>query len=776
MNSTQQLSDKKYSSRTYFNFVLKQNWQNLALFIIIVILAMILPTFMFLEDLVRAEEMGFSSAHTILDEVEDIARNISFIGVLVSCAFAVIAGMGALSYVNSERNVGCYHSFPMKRETMFFSETLTRLIYYFVSIILGYTVSYFMVYAMYPQMSVYTVSYINVGLVGVILFILIFSVMMFSAGLTGSAVMRLLMTLVIFFLPIALYYLVVYSVLMNSSLEESYYLNETVAQFLCPIFDIAVKSNFIDKTGIVPILVYIPVAAVYYFGAMLLHKFRKSESSGTTIIWKPVFAVVKYLLIFSAGLLGVIIFGSGIFDGSEFTAYIIGALMGLVISFIVVNCILYRSSKSMFKGLKTFIVFAVCFAVFMVLFVFNAYGIVGKPYSPEATKKIELIADGNHITIEDNDTIGLIVDYINGDSERGMEYSEGYILPYIYSEENDDLIEQYYPNYSKTVFERENGPIQYENGKYVYESGMEFPTVYVDDLSTRISVRVLQVPVFGIPLFCTVRINTAGEMWGAITETEGYEAALDLASWMKPERVDNIDITLGGGHVYVYNHGSDYVKYSTGYQIPYYDVTVEEEYLNIEVSVSNGKDEISELLSMFDYSRERAKNSTLIGHARVSYNHSLDEVMYPGYTAITYPIYAEDIELINYVMTTIIKAYDHSGSDKLIRRNDYTSAADYIADQISGYAPAFLVDMKTGEAVMLDQSDLAGLIEKTSMMPEINRYYVRSVLGKESSDYALVMSGTESRNYHGSSWHLFREGAAEKSELDEIFLSSGKQP
>jgi len=244
----------------------------------------------------------------------------------------------------------------------------------------------------------------------------VFSLVLFSAGLTGTSFMRLVMSGVIVFLPFALYVLIVYSVSYGfSNMYESFYFDFDRLKFYFPFLRIINDFTTIAEGEHVfgTELLMLPEIALFYVGGLFLHKYRRSESSGTTIIWKPVFMVVRCILIFTAGLLGMMLFGSGIFGGSSLINFIFGAAVGLILSFMLVNSVLYRSSKSMFKGARSFVLIVLLTIVFIFFVPLNITGMIGTPYSPSNTGKIEIDIGSIDITIEDPNEVKTIAALIN---------------------------------------------------------------------------------------------------------------------------------------------------------------------------------------------------------------------------------------------------------------------------------------------------------------------------------------------------------------------------
>ena len=129
MNSTKTISDKnkgRYSAGPFFGFTLKNNWQHFALYLILMLLITVLPCVMMINEHLK-EATPYYDWRTVSDSA---FMTCGLLGVGASVAVAIFSGMSAASYGNSKQMVGCYHSFPLRREWMFAVETSVRALYY----------------------------------------------------------------------------------------------------------------------------------------------------------------------------------------------------------------------------------------------------------------------------------------------------------------------------------------------------------------------------------------------------------------------------------------------------------------------------------------------------------------------------------------------------------------------------------------------------------------------------------------------------------------------
>ena len=137
MSSTKATS-VKYSVRPFFGFILRQNWQHLALYTILALLVMFVPCLLnFAEGI-----PDFHGYDTGEDYIRNMMRDLNKIAVVLSAGIGILAGMSAVGYVNSKSHVGCWHSFPVSRTKMYLIETGTRAIYYGIAILIGFVAAH----------------------------------------------------------------------------------------------------------------------------------------------------------------------------------------------------------------------------------------------------------------------------------------------------------------------------------------------------------------------------------------------------------------------------------------------------------------------------------------------------------------------------------------------------------------------------------------------------------------------------------------------------------
>ena len=99
-------------------------------------------------------------------------------------------------------------------------------------------------------------------LASVALFLLIHSAALLAGGLSGTGVIRFLMTAMVLFFPVVLYVLIVFTFKVgNSAIDSDYYMSKTVVSLLCPSYTLL--DVFINGETIRDVLTAIPKTLPY---------------------------------------------------------------------------------------------------------------------------------------------------------------------------------------------------------------------------------------------------------------------------------------------------------------------------------------------------------------------------------------------------------------------------------------------------------------------------------------------------------------------------------
>lgn len=750
MSSTK-TSSVKYSVRPFFGFVLRQNWQHLALYTILALLVMFIPCLLSFADGIPDFHSYNSSAEYVLGMMDSLNK----IAVCLSGVIGIFAGMSAVGYINSKAHVGCWHSFPISRTKLYLIETGVRAIYYGIAILTGF-VSAHILAAVFFGVGIAGMSMVFLtGLLqAVSCFMLVYSVTLFAGGLCGTAPMRFIMLCIISFLPVALYALGVYLVsdgMMGQgvNLYESFYTSDEYLQVICLPYRAILFTGLEDNRPALMCLLLIPEAALYYVGGLLLHKYRKSEMSGTTIVWKPVFAVVKYAILFTCGLFGMFAIGSEYVTGNGgVLRAVLGTFIGLIVAFMLMNAILYKSSRAMFRGIKPFLVCAAVTLAVVFLVPLNVTGLIGRDYSASAVKRLEI--DSYDLAFTDREKIENLMTL--------MLEKERVDLP----AQNRAITMDGNEEYLKKWFGSASNP---ENWDEVYykEMGIE-PAPGRARWTT--SIRVTEYPVFGFPFAKYIEIDTNSEFWKTIRISEEYREANDITS-LSAEDVQEITVTLGEKNLHLYHNESRNTSGGAVYEV---DIVAVEEYV---------KPTISDDGIILDYTGEawNAPAQAILDQCVVPEGYPDQPVV--GQVWVRYttedgccrsrycPIYADNFGLIGEYGKLKAQAEERYNveAQKAVTAN---TPEEVIAMLVPDDTQAILVNYETAQAKKLDVSELRELLSDAVCVSRDRSFDTRTNSNASDVPYGIYIS----RGIDSSHNEIrFRGGAVTEEELAAYFAA-----
>ncbi len=716
-----------YKAAPYFRYYIKHNVYQLVLFLVVIILAVIVPCCMeygrFVKDYPK--------------ELLDITQY-GKIGFVLSGCMGLFCGMTALSYVNGKQNITCMHSFPLKRTTLFLCETPAGIIYYLLSITIGFAA--ILIISGFEKCTIDKSMFSVMYFASIAMFILMHSAVMFAAGLSGTGAGRFFTAMLILFMPFVLYALVVYTCeIGNSNIDSSYYLDSKVCSALCPFYRLlnAIFNYDTAETAISEIFKTVPYIAVNYAAAVLLHKYRRTEDTTKTIIWKPVFWIVKYSVMFVGAAIGIIIFGADLFFGATSISYkIFGAVLGLFMSYIFMNCVLYRSVRSIFKDVKPSLIFASAVLLYTLVVPANLFGIVGKLYSESNTIRFVIDVDRVEVTVQ-SEYYEEISEYTAAYNSTGGIYSDNEIyVTGIWSDEDDEYVRENFSEYVGKPYD--------DTADNIYEEDLAATSI-VRSCSGHISADIVQYPVFGIPMAYHIVIPMEGELWQKIKSSEEYVSAMDISDYKEAGKYESIQITVGEKSV-TFSPDSTCEVIDNDFTYETYRSLDDEEKIK--------RDELIEkLIDSAVYDEEMLADNTIIGYVEI--NTGLSD----NYYTITYPISAGNIDMLNAAVDLLAFA---EGSERDIR---YSSADEYFADAAAEYEYAVMIDLKTGEAKRIDSDTIAEYSKYTSALS----YFWWEYYKYTSIDNGYMLLVKDNAGY--SQELYFRNGADIENELTVLFES-----
>ena len=402
------------SSRSYFAFLLKQNWPVLITNAVILVLLNVITLYM---DITETEAM-FSTRESMIRSMQEFARVMRAINILVSSCLAVVWGCGCMSYLNSKTNIQFYHSIPKTRISLYISESLAKFLCYLIPMCLSVGLSV-IIMGIHREWNLSVIGIQLSGLIcSVIYFLLYFCIMVFAASFTGTAFARIMNAGLVVFLPSAIVLCLTYIWSYNAVYSVHTWATDLALKIFLPARTLMVAVE--ESPNVLgELILALIVGLVFWALGLVIYRFRKSELSGTPVISKVASAVIKYACMFCGAVVGGIFF-EAIAGGDGW--FICGALIGALLCMMLINTILTKSAKQMFRGLPGFGAFCGVFLAVFVLFGVDLVGMDG--YVPHAAgiKYITVTTGDTTFRMEDREDIENLSDavreYIDANPER----------------------------------------------------------------------------------------------------------------------------------------------------------------------------------------------------------------------------------------------------------------------------------------------------------------------------------------------------------------------
>lgn len=396
----------RFFNSAYFSFNLMTGWPLFVTFVLIFVLALIVPGVRISSEISR--DIGFVSRTEFYDDIRTCVSLLGLIGVGASMVCGFIGGLTTMRYIDNKVAVNFYHSLPLRREAHFVTSVLPPFVTYLVSFIAASAVNVTTYILRFGYVAGTSSIVAHSLLYGVIFFMLIYSITLVGASLSGTGFMRFVSTLYIMFMPLAIYALFVAIIASGSSMFNSeYYFGDNIISICLPMrflyavsFDEAAVGNGANLGYIAPfsseIAVTAVISVVMLFVSFVLYMWRHSESASRPLVW----GVARFIFKYSSMFMGATLFGlifRVMFESDGWMIF--GIVVGSLIMFMLVNGILNKSARAMFMGLRGFAVYGAAMAAVVIVFYADAFGIYST--TPSASfVKTATVSLGNYYNVE----------------------------------------------------------------------------------------------------------------------------------------------------------------------------------------------------------------------------------------------------------------------------------------------------------------------------------------------------------------------------------------
>lgn len=390
----------------YFNFSLMRSWPHLVFYFVVFLFTIPVPLMSGLRN------VRFYMYNNVYEMSVNAYTSVSMAVMFVSAFAGIFSGMTTMNYVNSKVSINFYHSLPLRREGHFITSVLVRYVNYILplllNILLGAAVSGVMTGNIPLYFSTIFGSYFGYAL---LFYSIIYFITLFAGMISGLGAVRFVLTLWILAAPFCVYAGVISSIgYFSSTFYTNYYFTPINILHLSPVIRMVNLESYPMSTA--EVIVYIIAAAVIAFLSCLLYLKRKSERSGDTVVYKTAGSIIKYVSMFLITLYTGMLFASfNSYRGDTFWL-LFGFICGSILSFMLVNTILHKNPRMMFKGMKGFAVFAACFTAFFAVAGYDIFDFDSKLPPISMVSEIKVSTD-NDLIFKDSGDIEFILEQLD---------------------------------------------------------------------------------------------------------------------------------------------------------------------------------------------------------------------------------------------------------------------------------------------------------------------------------------------------------------------------
>ena len=299
---------------------------------------------------------------------------------LATVAVALFAGMLATVYLCRRSSVDFYHSLPIRREGLLLQGWLCGMIQFVTALVFNVLLSMLIIFTTVGQLAYIGEPILRLLIAAgymLLTYLLFFTLTVFCGLLCGTSFMQIMVTgLVLGAVPLFRALAFAFCNMVTDTIDMGYYANfgwewTTPLARLILLSSSNGNSYYVNGIEIVrhvlerpfawwEILLWIVASAALFFGAMWLYRKRHVERAGTPVVFEGVATAVKWVVIVLATMSMGWIFGE---IGSGAAWILFGFLLGGLLSFMLINTILTKNPKQMFRGWRAIVIYLIAFCV-----------------------------------------------------------------------------------------------------------------------------------------------------------------------------------------------------------------------------------------------------------------------------------------------------------------------------------------------------------------------------------------------------------------------------
>jgi len=380
----------------YYKMNVRQQWPLFMVFAIALFFAIPVVILFGVQDV--------SVRYPIALKYDNVIEAVTIASYIISICAGLFASTAVTRDFMKQNSAGFVHALPIRRE----GQLLVRLaagvtVYlaaYALNLVLGILVSILVGASAYLGMMFPPVF------TSLMIFLFIYTLNTASGMLCGTSITQFILTALTMVVPPLTYFMTIAWIQEHVwEFWAGWYTSEdktSVFPGMRLIFTIADGNTF----GIIDYLVFGVLSLLLIAVSVVLYRMRVNERSGDAAMFGIVGPIVKYVSMVPAALIGGIFFfeaASG--DSAEVLWWMFGWVCAALLTFMLVNAVVYRSAGAVMKGIKWAPIFAVTFLVLNILIMGDAANLSGYVPNPSTLSSVTLRIDSMDIVLKDKDNL-----------------------------------------------------------------------------------------------------------------------------------------------------------------------------------------------------------------------------------------------------------------------------------------------------------------------------------------------------------------------------------
>lgn len=363
-----------YFHPAFFKGEMRRSWPKIICYTLLLFFVLPLPL------LFEGNSRHWEAAK-LSGSLTSMINDVTWLYCFATVAIALFAGMLATVYLCRRPSVDFYHSLPIRREGLLIQSWLCGMLQFVTALVFNVLLSMLIVFSTVGQITLIGAPIGKLMIAAgymLLTYLLFYTLTVFCGMLCGTSFMQIVVTgLALGAFPLFRVLALAFCNMVTDTVDVGHYFDSDWGWTspLIRLVYLAENDNVYYNTPegveyvryglenpftVWEILLWIVAAVALFLGAMWLYRKRHVERAGTPVVFEGVAAAVKWVVIVLATMAMGWLFGE---IGGSAAWLFFGFLLGGFLSFMLINTILTKNPKQMFRGWKAIVVYLVAFCI-----------------------------------------------------------------------------------------------------------------------------------------------------------------------------------------------------------------------------------------------------------------------------------------------------------------------------------------------------------------------------------------------------------------------------